>query len=427
VAEVETDKATMEFRSFDKGTVLALLVDEGASLVPDAPALILGAPGEDVSALVAQARGGAPASAPAPSPDAGPRPDAPREVGAAAPQARAAAAAPASAPVTAPAAPGAVAAAPRTASAAAGSTPSPVVGSAERVLASPLVRRLAREHGLDLSGVEGSGPRGRIVKRDVEAALASGAGAAASARLAAAPTGSGVVATAAARESRVEKLSPMRRTIARRLTESKQTVPHFYLTVDLDAGPLLEARAQINAMLERDGEKVSVNDLLIKACAVALRRVPECNASFAGDAIHYHGRVDVSVAVAIADGLVTPVVRDADRKGVLEIAREVRELAGRAREKKLRPEEMSDGTFSISNLGMFDIEEFAAVINPPEGAILAVGAVRDEPVVRGGAVVPGKRMKVTLSCDHRVIDGAVGARWLQALRHAVERPATMLV
>ena len=285
-------------------------------------------------------------------------------------------------------------------------------------MASPVVRKIAREHELDLRGVQGSGPHGRIIKRDVDAIVAAGGQLQASS--AAVPSGARV-------EPRIEKLSQMRKTIARRLTESKQTVPHFYLTIDVDAEPLLAARAQMVAALEKQNEKVSVNDLLIKACAVALRLVPECNASFMGDSIHYHQRVDISVAVAVPDGLLTPVVRDADRKGVLQIAREVRELAGRAKEKKLRPEEMSDGTFSISNLGMFDIESFSAVINPPEGAILAVGTVRDEAVVRDGQLVAGKRLRMTLSCDHRVVDGAVGARWLQALRGVLEKPVTMLL
>jgi pyruvate dehydrogenase E2 component (dihydrolipoamide acetyltransferase) len=221
----------------------------------------------------------------------------------------------------------------------------------------------------------------------------------------------------------------MRKTIARRLTESKQTVPHFYLTIDVDAQPLLDARASINAQLEeaKSDAKVSVNDLLVKACAIALRRVPECNASFLGAEVLFHQVVDISVAVAVPDGLLTPVVRDADKKGVLAISTEIRELAKRAKDKKLKPEEMQNGTFSISNLGMFGIEEFAAVINPPEGAILAVGAVREEAVVQGGAIAPGKRMRMTLSCDHRVVDGAVGARFLAALKKLLEAPVTMLV
>jgi pyruvate dehydrogenase E2 component (dihydrolipoamide acetyltransferase) len=219
----------------------------------------------------------------------------------------------------------------------------------------------------------------------------------------------------------------MRRTIARRLTESKQTVPHYYLTIDVDIGPLADARKAMNAELEPRGEKVSLNDLIIKAAAVALRRVPEVNASWKDKEIHYHQVVDISVAVAIDDGLMTPVVRDADRKGIAEIAAEVRDLAERAREKRLQPEEMTNGTFSISNLGMFGIEEFSAVINPPEGAILAVGTLRREPVLVEDAIVPGRRMRFTMSCDHRVIDGATGAKFMDAFKRITESPLTMLL
>ena len=226
---------------------------------------------------------------------------------------------------------------------------------------------------------------------------------------------------------RVAKASSMRRTIARRLTESKQTVPHYYLTIDVDIVPLAEARQAINAELEAAGKKVSLNDLIIKAAAVALRRVPEVNASWMGTEIHYHQVVDISIAVAIDDGLMTPVIRDADRKGVAQIAEEVRDLAARARDKQLQLEEMTNGTFSISNLGMFGIEEFAAVINPPEGAILAVGTIRDEPFVEDGAIVPGRRMRFTMSCDHRVIDGATGARFMAAFKRIVEEPLNMLL
>lgn len=381
LAEVETDKATMEFRSFDKGVLLKILAPEGSTLAPDMPVAIIGQKGEDIAALIAEAekRSGEPAAAAAPAP---------------AP----AAAAPAAAPAAAAPAPAAVATTQR---------------GDGRILASPLVRRLARERGLDLSGVAGSGPRGRVIKRDLEGISAQPAAAARGVR----------------RPPRVEKASQMRKAIARRLTESKQNVPHFYLTIDVDAGPMMDARKQMNATLKAQGidEKVSFNDLVIKASAIALRNVPECNASWMDGELHFHQVVDISVAVAVADGLVTPVVRDADQKGVLEISREVKDLATRARDKKLKLEEMQNGTFSISNLGMYGIEEFAAVINPPEGALVAVGAIRDEAVVVDGQLVAGKRMKMTLSCDHRVVDGAVGARWLAEVRRLLEAPYAMLL
>jgi len=377
LAEVETDKATMEFRSFDRGVLLKILVPEGETLEPDAPVAIIGKAGEDIGDLLAQVKAGAGS-------------------------ATATATAPVSAPVSAPAA-----------------VPAPVSELASvsaaggRVLSSPVVRRLARERNIDLHSVQGSGPHGRVVKRDIES-LASGAGAApalAGERLA----------------PRIEKASSMRRTIARRLTESTQTTPHYYLTIDVDITPLVGARKAMNAELEAAGKKVSLNDLIIKAAAVALRRVPEVNASWMGKEIHYHQVVDISIAVAIDEGLMTPVVRDADRKGVAQIAEEVRDLAARARDKKLQLEEMTNGTFSISNLGMFGIEEFTAVINPPEGAILAVGTIRDEPVVEDGAIVPGRRMRFTMSCDHRVIDGATGARFMAALKTLLEAPLNMLL
>jgi len=386
IAEVETDKATMEWRAFDPGVLLKILVEEGAVLEPDAPVAIIGQEGEDISALLEQLEKGE--AKPKPSDDEGE---------AAEPHAKEADAEPAAPPAS--------------------PEPREPLRADGRVLASPYVRKLAREHDVDLSQVPGSGPNGRIIKRDFDEWLKRPRPAAAT------PS-----STSFERQPpRVEKLTSMRRTIARRLTESKQTVPHFYLTIDVDAAPLMAARKQINAELEADGEKVSVNDVILKACAVALRRVPEANASFAGDSIRYHQVVDVSVAVAIPDGLVTPVVRDADRKGIREIAREVKDLATRARDKKLKPEEMTDGTFSLSNLGMYGIEEFSAVINPPEGMILAVGAVRKEPVVVDGQIVAGTRMRATLSCDHRVVDGALGARWLAAFKKAIEQPVLMLL
>jgi len=287
------------------------------------------------------------------------------------------------------------------------------------------VRKQARERGLELAGVNGSGPGGRIVARDLDN-LAKPAPAHVPA---AAPP---PVAPGELLSPEVRPLSMMRKAIARRLVESKQTVPHFYLTIDIDAGALVALREQINADLAASAEKgtdppkISVNDLLVKACAIALRRVPECNAQYSPEAILVHRRVDISVAVAVPDGLVTPVVRDADKKNVAAIAAEVRDLAGRARSKKLRPEEMANGTFSISNLGMYGIDEFSAVINPPEGAILAVGQVRNEPIVKGDQIVPGKKMAMTLSCDHRVVDGAVGATFLKALRSLLEHPTQIL-
>jgi len=285
------------------------------------------------------------------------------------------------------------------------------------------VRKQARERGLELVGATGSGPGGRIVARDLDHL----------AKAAAAPGPAAITAVPGELLApEIRPLSMMRKTIARRLTESKQTVPHFYLTIDVDAGALAALREQMNADLAASTEKgqeparISINDLLVKACAIALRRVPECNAQFTPDSILIHRRVDISVAVAVPDGLVTPVVRDADKKTVATIAAEVRDLAGRAKTKKLRPEEMADGTFSISNLGMYGIDEFSAVINPPEGAILAVGQVRNEPVVQGDKVVPGKKLAMTLSCDHRVVDGAVGATFLKALRSLLEHPTQIL-
>jgi len=390
LAEVETDKATMEFRSFDRGVLLKILVPEGATLEPDVPVAIIGKAGEDISDLLAQVAetgseavtetetGTAPVSAAVPVPAAVP----------------ASVPAPASVPVSA-------------------SVGASVPVSAGRILSSPLVRRLARERSIDLSVVQGSGPQGRIVKRDVDSydALSVGFAAVSGERL----------------PPRVVKASSMRRTIARRLTESMQIIPHYYLTVDVDIAPLSDARKAMNAELEAAGRKVSLNDLIIKAAAVALRRVPEVNASWMGKEIHYHQVVDISVAVAVDEGLMTPVIRDADRKGVAQIADEVRELAGRARDKKLQPEEMTNGTFSISNLGMFGIEEFTAVINPPEGAILAVGTIRNEPVVEDSAIVPGRRMRFTMSCDHRIIDGATGAKFMAAFKRIVESPLNMLI
>jgi pyruvate dehydrogenase E2 component (dihydrolipoamide acetyltransferase) len=476
LAEVETDKATMEFRAFDKGTLLKLLVQPGAKVLLGQPVAILGAKGDDVSALEAKASGGSAggggsggASAEQgqeKGADANERSSAPPTPKSTSPETMAPARADANASKAEPPAKetgaqakgaepqGAQPAAP-TGRVSEGSLldrttregvapPKPTNG--ERIMASPYVRKTARERGIDLHGAVGSGPGGRIVASDLAGIESSAKGAAqgqssqalATTGAAGVAKGTGLAAPRLA-EPEVRPLSMMRKTIARRLTESKQTVPHFYLTIDVDAGPLAALREQINAELApkapsgaKKGEeeerplKVSINDLLIKACATALTRVPECNAQFTPEAILVHRRVDISVAVAVPDGLVTPVVRSAEGKSVVAIAREVRDLAARARAKKLKPEEMQDGTFSISNLGMFGIDAFSAVITPPEGAILAVGQVREEPVVKDGQLAIGKKLAMTLSCDHRVVDGAVGAAFLAELRALIERPMRVL-
>ncbi len=426
LAEVETDKATMEFRAFDQGTLLVLLVAPGAQVKLGQPVAILGAPGEDVSELVGSL--GAPVvAAPTATPAAQPPAAQPSAAQPPAPQ---------PSPRASASPQGDVVSAKGGAGIRRGSALDRTAQEPEhepeatdgRVLASPYVRKIARDRGIDLEHAVASGKRGRVLPEDLESARPVGTTALVPAAAVTGPT-------LAAPEAR--PLSPMRKTIARRLVESKSTVPHFYLTVDVDAAALVALREDLNRRLAEatpakdapnatNATKLSVNDLLVKAVALALVRVPECNAQFTEEALLIHRRVDISVAVAVPDGLVTPVVRDADKKSVASIAAEVRELARRARAKKLRPEEMSQGTFSISNLGMFGIDSFAAVINPPEGAILAVGRVRDEAVVVNGGLAPGKRLGMTLSCDHRVIDGAVGAAFLAELRALIERPLLIL-
>jgi len=451
LAEVETDKATMEFRAFDKGTLLKILVPAGSNVKLGQPVAILGDKGEDVSDMAAKAGGGGGGEAKkeAPAKDAKsddkaekdddakkksdkaekeePKPDTKpgAEQTMRPPQAAASKDAPAP---RAPKPKGSI----LTRTEEAADVDEAAAGGANgRVLASPYVRKVARERGIDLSGATGSGEHGRITPDDLESLAKGGSSSRAlSAPAAQAQGQSRALATTGLAEPEVRPLSPMRKTIARRLSESKKTVPHFYLTIDVDAEGLMQLRESINAEIaDPKAEKplkVSINDLLIKAVAGALVRVPECNAQFTEEALLIHRRVDISVAVAIPDGLVTPVVRNADQKSVVAIAKEVRDLASRARAKKLKPEEMSDGTFSISNLGMFGIDEFSAVINPPEGAILAVGQTRDVPVVKDGMVRPGKMLAMTLSCDHRVIDGAVGAAFLAELRALIEHPMRIL-
>jgi pyruvate dehydrogenase E2 component (dihydrolipoamide acetyltransferase) len=450
IAEVETDKAVMDFEAFDTGVLLKRLIKDGESVPVGAPIAIIGKSGEDVAKLVEEAQARAagagktpakaePAKGEAPKPAA--KPEAPKA--APAPAAKQAPANDQAAAANAPAPRPAAVAAPKSAPAQAG-----------KVLASPLARRLATDLGVDLRQVTGTGPGGRIVERDVKAHAEGGGGGApaqpavdrhaaeeapstASNRQAAPRAGAAAPlpaqllperrtearpSSAPPAEDLVKPLSMMRRTIATRLTEAKSTIPHFYLTADIDMDAAMEFREEVAQV---HGAKLSVNDLVLKACALGLRRVPEANASYTEEAIIQHARVDISMAVAIEDGLLTPVIRDADKKTIGQLAAEARELAGRARERKLRPEEMSGGTFSVSNLGMLGVRDFAAVINPPEGAILAVGTVRKEPVVKDGKIVPGQRMSVTLSCDHRVIDGALGAKLLQAIVAILERPISL--
>jgi len=388
LAEVETDKATVEMEAYTNGTIRKLISAEGQFAKVGDLIAIIGAPGEDVSAILAAEGTPAPAAetvpAPAPAPAAASK----------APQA-----------ADSLAAPGAPAATGRS------------------LKASPLALRMAAEAGLDLGSLRGTGPQGRIIKRDIEAALAQAPAAAAAGQDAPqrARSLSLVAAREAAPESQDVELSPVRRTIAKRLVQSKGPVPHFYLTIDVAMDRVWDAYKA----LRDQKSSISINDIIIKAAALALRQHPEINASFAGDHVKVYSRVHIGMAVALEEGLITPVLRDADLKPLEEISDEARSLAERARAKKLQPNEYTGATFSISNLGMMGIEEFSAIINPPEAAILAVGAVRQAPVVVDGALAVGWRMKATLSVDHRVADGAAGARFLQTLRKFLEHPLLM--
>ena len=427
IAEIETDKATMEVEAVDEGTVGKILVSEGTADVPvNEPIALLLGEGEDKSALE-----GAASAAKAEAPKA----EAPKaETSAKSEEPAAAAPAPQK---SAPAAANGAAAA---------------NGSGGRVLASPLARRLAAEAGLELSAIAGTGPHGRIVKRDVEEAEASGTGKAAPAAkapeaAAAAPApakAGGAPALAggmtddqirATYEAGTYEELPhdgMRKTIARRLTESKQTIPHFYLTLDVELDALLKMRADINASAPKDKEgkpafRLSVNDFVIKAMALSLKQVPMANATFTSTARLLHQDADVGVAVAIPDGLITPVIRKANSKTLSVISNETKDLAKRARDKKLQPSEYQGGTTAVSNLGMFGIREFAAVISPPHGSILAVGEGSERAVVKNGALTVATVMTVTLSVDHRAVDGALGAEVLQAFKGLVEHPMRLLV
>jgi pyruvate dehydrogenase E2 component (dihydrolipoamide acetyltransferase) len=397
IAEIETDKATMEVEAVDEGVIEAILVEAGTENVK-------------VNALIAKLAGEG--ESPAPAPTAAPAP--------AVAEAPKAAAAPAAAP--APAAPAPAA---------------PVAADGSRVFASPLARRLAAAANLDLKSIKGSGPHGRVVKSDVEAAKSGGAPVAK-----AAPAPAAAASTPAAEPRKVQSLEQMgipagsydlvpldgmRKTIARRLTESFRDVPHFPLTIDIELDGLLAARSKINSLLEGQGVKVSVNDIVIKAAAVALKRVPEANASYTPEGIAMHKHADIAVAVAIDGGLITPIIRAAETKGLAQISAEMKDLAARAKAKKLKPEEFQGGTFSVSNLGMFGIKAFSSIINEPQGAIMSVGAGEQRPVVKNGQLAVATVMTVTLTCDHRVVDGAVGAKFLAAFKPLIEEPLTLIV
>ncbi len=401
VADVETDKATMEMQVYDDGTVSRIVVPEGKTVA--------------VGTLIAVIDDG--------------------EESAAAPAAPAAtstaAASTASAPP--PAAPAPAASVSRGAA----------IDAGPRMRVSPVARRLADEHRIDLASIEGSGPAGRIVKQDVLGAIENRTAAAApptrietAVALPVPAARAGIAASttalsAAGRPGSEVALSGMRQTIARRLVESKNTIPHYQVTVRIDMDPVLALRKDLNAQLATQGVKLSVNDFIVRGCAVAMAEHPFMNASWAGDRILLHGAVNIGVAVALSaergGGLVVPTIRDADRKSLRWISEETRELAEKARTKGLSAEEMSDSTFTISNLGMFGVEHFTAVINPPNSAILACGAALEQPVVRNGVLAVGHEMQATLSLDHRVIDGAMGAAWLGTLKDLLEHPATLLV
>ncbi|MCA1574299.1 MAG: pyruvate dehydrogenase complex dihydrolipoamide acetyltransferase [Acidobacteria bacterium] len=408
LAEIDTDKATMEMQALGNGVLRKILIQEGESAPLGQLIAIIGEPDEDISALTSQAPASAPAKADAPVAEKPaeqkeseePKPAKPGEIEAPAGGNGRQAQAPVAQPTTG------------------------------RLIVSPLAARMAAESGIDLRSVNGSGPGGRIIKRDVEGLLSQqqptapvGATKQTHLRAVGSPAQKSDIATASAYHD--EPASEMRRTIAKRLVTSLGPVPHFFLTTEIEMDRAADMRSGINAL---DPElKISVNDIIIKVAAAALMQHPQVNASFQDKVVRYYEHADIGVAVAIEEGLITPIIRAADQKSLSEIAREVRELAGRARERKLKPEEYVGATFSISNLGMFGIDEFTAVINPPEGAIMAVGAMSPKPVVRDNEIVVRQMMRVTMSCDHRVIDGASGAKFLQTFKKILENPLFLVV
>jgi pyruvate dehydrogenase E2 component (dihydrolipoamide acetyltransferase) len=390
IAEIETDKATMEVEAVDEGILGKILVPGGTAAVKVNDVIaVLVEPGESADA--------APAAKPAPA-AAAPKPSA----------------APAAAPVAAPAA-----------------APALNGHAGDRIAVSPLAKRMASQAGLDLSRVAGSGPNGRIVKADVEAALAKGpAPQAAAAPAPAARAPAAPINTAALGAHTAVPHSTMRKVIARRLSESKQNVPHFYVSMDIELDALLQLRGQLNAASPKDGAgafKLSVNDMIIKAAAVTLRRLPKVNASWTEDATLLYDDVDISVAVSIPDGLITPIVRKADQKGLVAISSEMKDLAARAKAGKLKPEEFQGGGFSISNMGMYGVRDFAAIINPPQAGILAVSAGEQRPVVKDGQLAIATVMTCTLSVDHRIVDGALAAEWITEFKRIVENPLSLML
>jgi len=403
MAEIETDKATMEVEAVEEGTVAKILVAEGSEGVKvNAPIAVLLEEDEDASVMDGYTTGGnpAPKAAPAPAPKAAPpKTEMPK----------------AEAPKAAPA-------------------PKP---SGERIKASPLAKRLAAEAGFDLASIAGSGPHGRIIKADIEATKAGGIAKPAPAQTApqsstevgAVRSGGAEYLTKLGVEAGTYDLIPLnniQKVVAKRLTESHINVPDFPLSIDCEIDELLKMRKELNAQAP-EGVKISVNDMLIRACALALKHVPDANASYTPDGIAVHKHADVAVAVAIDGGLITPIVRGAENKGLSTISSEMKDLAGRARDRKLKPQEYQGGTFSISNLGMMGIKNFGSIINEPHGMILSVGAGSPRPVVKDGAIAVATVMSVTLTCDHRVVDGALGAKWLQHFKRYVETPITMML
>jgi len=417
LVEIETDKANMVYESDTAGTVVEILAQEGDTLPVGDPIAQVG----DASEVVEGSRGGTGSAARGRAPSA-------EEQGA---NGSDGATSPVTAPSPAPAATPSAPASPAPSTAAPAAPPPPAApGGDGRIKASPIAKRIARDRGLDLQGLQGSGPGGRIVKADVEKALAAGVAAPAAAPAPAAPAGPtpGVSEKPETAKGQVEvvELTKLQQTVARRMAESKATAPHFYLTTEVDMSAAVAARARIKGHLAAEGEVVpSFNDMVVKACAIALRRFPRANGAYRDGRFELYSRVNVGIAVAAEDALVVPTIFDADKKGLREIAGDARSLAGKVRDGSITPPELSGGTFSVSNLGMYGISSFEAIVNSPQAGILAVGAIVDRPVVKDGEIVPGKVMEMTLSCDHRILYGADGAEFLAEVKRILQEPLAL--